>query len=97
MQMSLNVNTPEMLVFSILEEVLKLKRVIGGVGMVFYHGLQERSWGGGGGGIEKNYEPSLRSVFKSATAWAQNPCTEVVTFSGGFRPCVLAVTNNKLM
>ena len=45
MQMSLNVKTPEMLVFSILEEVLKLKRVIGGVGMVFYHGLQESSWG----------------------------------------------------
>ena len=32
MQMSLNVKTPEMLVFSILEEVLKLKRVIGGSG-----------------------------------------------------------------
>ena len=32
MQMSLNVKTPEMHVFSILEEVLKLKRVIGGSG-----------------------------------------------------------------
>ena len=32
MQMSFNVKTPEMLVFSILEEVLKLKRVIGGSG-----------------------------------------------------------------
>ena len=35
MQMSLNVKTPEMLVFSILEKVLKLKRVIGGSG----HGI----------------------------------------------------------
>ena len=32
MQMSLNVKTPEMLVLSILEEVLKVKRVIGGSG-----------------------------------------------------------------
>ena len=30
MQMSLNVKTPEMLVSGMLEELLKLKRVIGG-------------------------------------------------------------------
>ena len=39
--MSLNVKTPEMLVFSILEEVLKLKGVIGGSG----HGILP--WFGG--------------------------------------------------
>ena len=59
---------------------------------------------GGGGGAEKkivlehhrvgeapiciNYEPSLRSVLRCATAWAQKPCTEGVTFSGRLRPCV---------
>ena len=40
-----------MLVPAILEEVLKLKKVIGGRGgvMVFYHDLQDSLWGGGGG------------------------------------------------
>ena len=35
-----------MLVSAILEEVLKLKRVIEGVGKVFYNGLQDIIWGG---------------------------------------------------
>ena len=34
-----------MLVSDILEEVLKLKRVVEGVGKVFYNGLQDISWG----------------------------------------------------
>ena len=44
-----------MLVPAILEEVLKLKKVIGGRGgvMVFYHDLQDSLWGGGG--AEKMY------------------------------------------
>ena len=39
-----------------------------------------------------NYEPSLGSVLRSATTWAQKPCPEGVTFSGRSRSCVLAVT-----
>ena len=49
MQMSLNVKTPEMLVFFHFRGGFKLKRVIEGggggwgLGMVFYHGLQDSS------------------------------------------------------
>ena len=39
-----------------------------------------------------NYEPSLRRFLRSATAWAQKPCTEGVTLSFRFRSCVLAIT-----
>ena len=65
----LKVETPKMPVSAILGEVFKINRVVGKLGRggggslgvkVFYHGLQDVSWGGG----QKKFTYNIRGASK---------------------------------